>query len=143
MTKELRVIPRRNSVLGVPPSAIHTCSVPSSLVCIKWIQEWGLIHSTRVIGPLKATGKLASNSAENAWCAVADSLTPMAAMPPTTATAATSSFIFMLITPICLAMLGTILLFLVVGIQSSSRPHKAICLYLTALELTITVLQTT
>src|SRR3990167_5298157 len=73
---ELRSMPERRRVLGVPPSTIQAVVVPSLLTLAMCTQACGLIHSTRVTLPRSSTGALPSNSAAKAWCARA---TPPAA----------------------------------------------------------------
>src|SRR5262245_4607103 len=62
-------MPRRRRVFGVPPSTIHTSVPPPSLGTSTWIQACGFTSSTLTILPLRRTGRFASNSAPNAWCA--------------------------------------------------------------------------
>jgi hypothetical protein len=64
-----RVKPRRNNVFGVAPSIIHGVVVPSAFLTSMCSHECGLIHSIFTIVPFSVTGRLASNSAANEWCA--------------------------------------------------------------------------
>src|SRR5262245_2769463 len=66
---EFLLKPRRSSAFGAPPSIIQLSTFPSGCFTSMWIHEWGLIHSIFVTVPLSLIGLLASNSAENAWCA--------------------------------------------------------------------------
>src|SRR5215510_4976509 len=63
-----RVMPRRSSVFGVPPSTIHSFFVPSGSVTSMWIHACGFTHSTFVTGPFRRTGLFGSNSPPKAWC---------------------------------------------------------------------------
>src|SRR6185503_10895947 len=54
---------------GVPPSTIHTSVPPPSFGTSTWIQACGFTSLTLTILPLRRTGRFASNSAPNAWCA--------------------------------------------------------------------------
>src|SRR4029450_6272271 len=63
------VTPCLISWFGLPPSIIHSTTVPFSSLTSKWNHEWGLIISHFVSVPRNLNGLLISNSAEKAWCA--------------------------------------------------------------------------
>src|SRR5688572_9638840 len=91
-------MPRRSSVFGVPPSTIRAVVVPSAFLLSMWIHACGLIHSTRVTGPRRFTGLLASKSAANAWSATA-------AAPPISAHASAAPAITYNFVRICIYLL--------------------------------------
>src|SRR5438128_1465802 len=80
------VTPCLMSWFGLPPSIIHGTTVPLSSFTSKWNHEWGLIISHFVRVPRSVNGLLMSNSAENAWCAIAGAAASSRPTPtPTTA----------------------------------------------------------
>src|SRR5262245_31532256 len=86
---ESRVMPRRSSVFGVPPSTIHSSHFwpavnwhacgPSALGTSMWIQACGFTHSSLTTLPLSSTGRFGSNSPPKAWCPTSG--TPASTIP--------------------------------------------------------------
>src|SRR5437762_5676812 len=74
--RELLFHPRRNNWFGAPISTFQPTDFPSASLTSMYTQECGLIHSIFVTDPFKVTGLLASNSAENAWCAASGAPSP-------------------------------------------------------------------